>query len=287
MAVVVAVCVLGFWPAAWSQVPIRLPAAAASGYRHSGESACGQELGRAQRRRVPVMVVVGASFTAGVGSGPGRAWAVLLARRLRWDAVVYGVPGAGFVRAGARHRGPVAAEIALVGLRVLNPSLVIVQAGHDDIGVPPGLERRRVERAVALIQAEAPRARIALLTVFTGRRTHRAAAYRTDRTIVRAGRAADRAVIIMDPLTGGWRFPRWRDGLHPTAAGSAWIAGRAAAILRAHGVRPVRAGAGRGAVVCDPALRRLWRRAASSLHTKRTPSSPGFHKPAARCLHGP
>jgi acyl-CoA thioesterase I len=188
-------------------------------------------------RPVPLMVVVGASFTAGVGSGPGRSWAVVLARRLRWDAVIHADPGAGYARAGAGRRGPVAAEVARAGLRALAPSLVIVQAGHDDIGVPPRVERRRVERAVALIRAEAPGARIALLTVFAGR-SPRAAAYRTDEAIVRAARAADRTVIIIDPLAAGWKFQRSRDGLHPTALGSAWIAGRVAAVLREHGVRP-------------------------------------------------
>lgn len=47
-----------------------------------------------------MLAIVGASFTAGVGPGrPGQSWAVLLARLLHWDAVVYGDPGAGYVRA--------------------------------------------------------------------------------------------------------------------------------------------------------------------------------------------
>ena len=220
----------------------------------SGEQACEREIERASGTGVPRLAIVGASFTAGVGSGPGRSWAVLLARHLRWDAVVDGVPGAGYVRAGAGRTespGPVAAEIARAGLRALQPSLVIVQAGHDDIGVPPALERRRVEQAVGVIRAEAPRAKIVLLTVFPGR-SHRGA-YRTDLAIVAAARAADPAVIIIDPLTAGWRYAHVRDGLHPTAAGSAWIAGRVAAVLREHGVRPAPVSAGPGAIICDPA----------------------------------
>jgi lysophospholipase L1-like esterase len=135
---------------------------------------CEQKLERAQRQRhdghsVPALAVIGASFTAGVGPGnPGKSWAVLLARMLRWDAVIYGVPGAGYVRAGAGRQGPVAAEIARLDLRALTPALVIVQAGHDDIGVPLRLEQRRVQQAIALIHAKTPRARIALLTVFAG-----------------------------------------------------------------------------------------------------------------------
>ncbi len=207
---------------------------------------CEHELDRA----TPRLVVVGASFTAGVGSGgPGRSWAVQLARLLHWDAVVYGDPGAGYVHAGAGQQGPVAREIARVGLRALAPALVIVQAGHDDIGAPPRLEQRRVAQAIALIRAEAPRARIALLTVFAGR-SRSPASGRTDRAIVTAARTADRSAIIMDPLAAGWTFRHARDGLHPTAAGSAWIARKVAEILRGQGVRTAPAHA-QGTSICD------------------------------------
>jgi lysophospholipase L1-like esterase len=243
-------------------------------------TACERKLERALRQRqphvgsgVPALAIVGASFTAGVGPGnPGKSWAVVLARLLHWDAVIYGDPGAGYVRAGVGRMGPVAAEIARLDLRALAPALVIVQAGHDDIGVPLRLEQRRVQQAIALIHAEAPRARIALLTVFAARsgtaarrsgtaaarsgaaagRSGRAAAYRTDHAIVTAGRAADRNVIIIDPLAAGWTFPRSHDGLHPTAPGSVWIAGQVAGILREHGVRPAPSQPDKaGAIICD------------------------------------
>ena len=215
-----------------------------AGLSRSGSLAgCEQRLESARRSdRTPVLAVVGASFTAGVGPGyADQSWAVLLARMLHWDAVVYGISGAGYVHAGAGHRGTVARELAQVGLRALAPTLVVVQAGHDDIGAPPGLERRRVEQAVALIKAEAPRARIALVTVFTSR-SGSPAAYRrarsTDHAIVLGGTAEDHRVIIIDPLTAGWKFPRTRGGLHPTARGSEWIARTVAGILRARGVHP-------------------------------------------------
>jgi lysophospholipase L1-like esterase len=231
--------------------------------RGTAPTGCEQRLERAGHG-VPVLVTVGASFTAGVGPGnPGRSWAVLLARMLHWDAVVYGVPGAGYIRAGAGYQGPVAGELARADLRALAPALVIVQAGHDDIGVSPGLERRRVQQAIAMIRAEAPRARIALLTVFTGR-SRSPATYRraraTDRAIVTAGTAADPHAIIMDPLAAGWEFPRTRDGLHPTVKGNEWIARTVAGILRRDGVLAARAGlAPRGRmaapVICDSGIR--------------------------------
>jgi lysophospholipase L1-like esterase len=219
------------------------------GHPAAGPAGCEAAL---ERGGVPRVAIVGASFTAGVGPGdPDRSWAVLLARMEHWDAVVYGDPGAGYVRPGVRHQGPVARELTQVGLPSLRPALVIVQAGHDDIGAPRQLVRRRVAQAIVLIRAEAPQARIALLTVFPGR-SHAARVYQTDQAIVTAARAADHGVIIMDPLTGRWPFPRARDGLHPTAAGDAAIALKVAGILRAYRVLP--APAGRGGLICDTAI---------------------------------
>jgi lysophospholipase L1-like esterase len=237
-------------------------------------AACEQRLQRARQdsgRRLPTVVIVGASITAGVGAGlPDRSWAALLVRRLGWNAVVFGDPGAGYVRPGIHRRGPVARELSEVDLRKLNPALVIVQAGHNDMGVPAALEQERVKQVIAQIRAEAPDAGIALITVFVGR-LHRPAAYQTDRTIVAAAKAADPSAIIMDPLAGKWKYARVRDGLHPTAAGSKWIAGQVSQILQGRGVQPVLAMRGAGVVpggrpknmICDfgiqvpPAVRAL------------------------------
>ena len=141
--------------------------------------------------------------------------------------------------AKARSRGCSPRE----GLAALDPALVIVQAGHDDAGVPPGIERDRVRQAIALIRAELPHALIALLTVFTGRSPSRPAElFQTDAAIIAGALAADPAAIIMDPLAGRWDYQHFDGGLHPTAAGDTWIAGKVAEILRAHGVLPADAG---------------------------------------------
>jgi len=206
---------------------------------------------RGPGRDAPRVAIVGASVTAGVGAGePDRSWAVLLARAEHWDAVVYGDPGAGYVRLGVQHRGPVAAELARIGLPALRPGLVIIQAGHNDIGEPLPLVRSRVAQAIALIRAQAPLARIVLLTVFPGR-SHTARVYQTDQAIVTAARAADPGVIIMDPLTGRWAYSRVHDMLHPTVGGDVQIALKVAGILRAHGVVPAPAGRG---LVCATAI---------------------------------
>jgi lysophospholipase L1-like esterase len=222
------------------------------GLSPSALARCEAGLERNQGRGAPRVAIVGASITAGVGPGnPDSSWAVRLAHMEHWDAVVYGDPGAGYIRRGIMRQGPVAAELARVGLRALRPALVIVQAGHNDIGEPPQLERQRVAQAIALVRAEAPQARIALLTVFPGK-SHAARVYRTDQAIVTAALAADPGVIIMDPLTGRWAFQRVRDRLHPTADGDVQIELKVAEILRQHGVVP--APAGSGGAICDSAV---------------------------------
>jgi lysophospholipase L1-like esterase len=135
----------------------------------------------------------------------------------------------------------------------VHPALVILQFGHDDIGVPAATERRRVAATLAYTRARAPRARIGVITVFTaaGPQPHLAdAAKRTDRAIVTAARAVA-GVVVLDPLTRHWTFQRATpDGLHPSAKGNAQIAARVARDLRAYGVRNAPAADGTP-LICD------------------------------------
>jgi lysophospholipase L1-like esterase len=218
-------------------------------HHHVGVTTCEQEIDRDHNGNL--LVVVGASFTAGVGPGtPDRSWAMVMARSLGWNAVVYGVPGAGYVRPGAGHRGPVTAELTRIDLNALNPSLIIVQAGHDDIGVNPQLETQQVEETITQVHADAPNARIALVTVFPGR-AKPARAWVTDQAIVAGATAADPNVIIMDPLAGNWDYQRGPDGLHPTVAGSDWLAHEIAGLLSGYGVQAVPTSPGVKPVLCD------------------------------------
>ena len=216
-------------------------------------TACEQRIEHASAR-VPAMAIVGASYTAGVGpDNPALSWAADLARNLRWDAVIDGVPGAGYVRTGTDGLGPMTRLLSAEQLPGLSPALVIVQAGYDDGLVPAGLERQQVLRTIELIRAEAPHARIGLVTVFTSpARPIPARFYRTDAAIVAAARAADPNAIIMDPLTGQWKYQHADGRLHPTAAGDAWIAGKVGAILHAHGIASGPATAAADApITCD------------------------------------
>jgi hypothetical protein len=204
--------------------------------------------------RAPVAAIVGASFTAGVGPGnPVQSWAVRLAQELRWNAVVYGVSGAGYAHGGPDGTRSMASLLEAEDLGHLNPELVIVQAGHDDEGVPAAVEASRVRAVISQIRTAAPHARIALLTTFSTTAEGTPALRATDQAIVTAAGAADPGAVIMDPLAGRWRFGHAHGGLHPTAAGDLWIARRVAAILAANGVSAAQAD-DPSPTICDTAV---------------------------------
>jgi hypothetical protein len=104
-------------------------------------------------RQAPTAAIVGASYTAGVGPGnPEQSWAVQLGPELRWNAVVYGVSGAGFARSGPGAAGSMSSLLEAEDLPRLKPALVIVQAGPPTTSAPPrrtALPRRSATRLSA------------------------------------------------------------------------------------------------------------------------------------------
>jgi lysophospholipase L1-like esterase len=216
-------------------------------------SACEQRL-ETSGGRLPSLAIVGASYTAGVGpDNASLSWAADLARNLRWDAVIYGDPGAGYTRTGDGALGPMSTLLSAERLPSLNPSLVILQAGYDDGRVPPAVERQQVIRTIEQIQEQAPDAQIGLVTVFTPPGLVPTRFYRTDDTIIAAARSVDPNAIIMDPLAGHWVYQHADHGrgLHPTAAGDAWIAQKVGSMLHSHGIDPRPRTAGVAPVTCD------------------------------------
>jgi lysophospholipase L1-like esterase len=181
----------------------------------------------------PLLVAAGASFTYGVGATSSTdTWPCLLGKILGWRVVVEGVPGAGYVRRGIGDGGPLGREVARLHLRRLHPALVILQAGHNDVGVSRSLLRRRVTSVVETVRREDHLARIALVTVFAAW-PPTPADLATDRTIIDTARRIDPSAIVMDPLGGHWHFATIADHLHPTDAGHLWIACRIARRLLA------------------------------------------------------
>ncbi len=172
------------------------------------------------------IVVLGASISAGTGSSAEQAWPTIVGRCLGEPVMVGAVPGAGYLSTGRGARGPVG----------LDPSMVVLQAGHNDVGTPAPQLRAAVTTAVGTAGREAPRARLVLITVFAHVGAPTAESRATDATIVEAARRADPRVVVLDPLTEGWSFPRVADGLHPTAVGQRVVAGHVLAGLARAGV---------------------------------------------------
>jgi acyl-CoA thioesterase-1 len=197
------------------------------------------------------VVTLGASFTAGVGADrPAQGWAVRLAELIGWRALTIGVPGAGYAAPGIGRLGPLTRDVTRARLSAGHPSLVIVQAGHNDLRIPTAQEAARVSRLVRVLRVDAPGARLAFVTVFSRRGAARPVLkreLRTDSAIVSAIRKADARAIVIDPLHDHWRFPRDDGGmgLHPSSRGHLVIAERVARALVRAGVVARAAGAAR------------------------------------------
>jgi acyl-CoA thioesterase I len=230
MAVGVAAVVVVTGSAAGAAVTLSTPSSA------SQPAASTRTAGPHAPAKRPLLAVVGASFSAGVGAGrPDQAWPQDLARIMHWRLALSADPGAGYVNAGAGHRGPFAKLAAQLHLARIDPNTIIIQGGHDDIGRPLPLIRTQVESLIATVRRECPQSRLAVLTVFP-RGNPNQATVATDQAIVAAARHADPAVIVFDPITSHWQFPRIGDHLHPTPAGHEWIAHKLADGLHADGV---------------------------------------------------
>ena len=183
----------------------------------------------------PVLLVIGASFAAGVGVdlNPQLAWPGILAQRINYRAVVAADPGAGFVNPGDGGLGPFSFLLAQVNVAALKPALVIIQGGHNDAGVNAADESQAVASLFQTIRQEAPQARIGLLGFFDTSRIGPApqGILNTDAAIVSAARSVVPDLFVFDPLVSHWVFPRIRDHLHPTPAGHQKIAGYVAGDL--------------------------------------------------------
>jgi lysophospholipase L1-like esterase len=181
----------------------------------------------------PLLAVVGASFSAGVGArNPRDGWPYLLARLGGWRVLVSADSGAGFLNAGAGQRGPLSRLAARIDFARLQPALVIVQGGFNDIGAPVDQITRRVNELINNLHRVDPTARLVILSTFSPNRGATRAGLATNRAIIRAAQAAEPPIVIIDPVAEHWSFPRTVDGFHPSPAGHRWIANRIAADLR-------------------------------------------------------
>ncbi len=191
---------------------------------------------RSEAGKKPLVAVVGASITAGTGATtPTLAWPYVLAAKMGWNVAVRGVPGAGYVHSN-RLGGPLIRELQGLPALEMDPSVVILQAGHDDSNEPTAKLASAVAATVRLAEWEAPGAKVVLVTVFPGRANPTPAQIRTNKTIISTALRTDPHAIMLNPMAQHWHYRTIKDHLHPTDAGDRWIASRIQIDLAAHGI---------------------------------------------------
>lgn len=180
----------------------------------------------------PVLLVMGDSYTAGVGADQqDQGWAYLVARQLGYPTNIDGVSGTGFAWGGGgqdelageyeNRLRETAANPAFV------PNVLALQGGQNDSQVPNAEE---VTAATAQTIEAARRFWPGVQVVVLGPSAPQPLAeeLRGVNTAVRAGAAAAGAPYI-DAVEAGWfttaNSPGFdADGAHPNSAGHAYIA---------------------------------------------------------------
>jgi lysophospholipase L1-like esterase len=181
----------------------------------------------------PVLLILGDSYTAGVGADrPDQGWAYLVAGELGYPTNIDGVPGTGFAwGGGARDEldGEYEARLRKIAANpAFVPNVLILQGGQNDALVPNPDE---VETATAQTIEAARRFWPGVQVVVLGPSAPQPVAeeLRAANTAVRAGAAAAGAPYI-DAAEAGWftsaNSPEFNanDGAHVNTAGHAYIA---------------------------------------------------------------
>ncbi|SEG85904.1 Lysophospholipase L1 [Thermomonospora echinospora] len=196
------------------------------------------------RPHVPVVFMLGDSYTAGITSvPPEQTYAGETARRLGWQVVIAGYAGTGFVSRGRIGKDFAALYEAQLAWRPA-PDMVVVSGGHNDVYYPYRVGPA-ANRLLTTIKSRWPKTHVVLVGPLWGGDPP-PQALRVRDTL--RGTAATLQVPFIDPLaerwitgnihrrTGNARRFILRDGTHPTAAGNRHIAERLVAGLRARGL---------------------------------------------------
>ncbi|MCQ6271149.1 SGNH/GDSL hydrolase family protein [Pseudarthrobacter sp. R1] len=180
----------------------------------------------------PVLLVMGDSYTAGVGADqPDQGWAYLVAGQLGYPTNIDGVSGTGFAWGGGGQDElageyevrlqEIAADPAFV------PNVLILQGGQNDSRIP-NLEEVTAATAQTIEAARRFWPGVQVVVLGPSAPQPLAEELRGVNSAVRAGAAAAGAPFI-DATEAGWfttaNSPGFdADGAHPNSAGHAYIA---------------------------------------------------------------
>lgn len=183
---------------------------------------------------VPVMMVVGDSFTVGSGPVPQwRAYACQAARLLGWQPVVAGAGGTGFLNRGRAGRTFQQSYEDELSWRPA-PDVLVVSGGHNDQRWTTGQLGRAATTLVRDAREHWPATRIVVVgPIWLGKVPLKALRVRDTLAVV----AREEGVEFLDPLRSRWAggdpsgvvLP---DGVHPTRAGHLMLARWLASALR-------------------------------------------------------
>lgn len=185
-------------------------------------------------RESPVALIVGDSYTAGVGaSEPRNSWASIVTRALKWDATVLAAPGGGYSLPGVNGES-ILGMLESADLRALRPDVVVIQSGYNDTSAQDADVRAAINDVRGILTEELPGVPVVVVGQFwPGEPTPSSEA--RARTIQAAWSGRD-GTLVLDPIEGGWSSFNTTDDRHPDDAGHALIAKNIVAAMRAEGL---------------------------------------------------
>jgi lysophospholipase L1-like esterase len=199
----------------------------------------------AKTTRAPVVMVLGDSYTAGIGAmPPEKSYAAEAARQLGWQIIIGGYRGTGFVAPG--HIGKTFTRLYDEELAWRPaPDLVVVSGGHNDSSKAPALVGNAAWQLLTKIKQRWPGTPVVLMGPMWGGDPPPAALSIRDTLRSAAGSVQ---VPFIDPLQEQWitgnvklgsgNAPQYirRDGVHPNEAGSRYLGTRFVSALRQLGL---------------------------------------------------
>jgi lysophospholipase L1-like esterase len=199
----------------------------------------------AARATAPVVMILGDSYTAGLPDvAPEQTFAADAARRLRWQAVIAGHYGSGFVTPGRAHKTFAALFAEQLAWRPA-PDMIVVSGGHNDWPHPYEQVRNAARQLLTEINTRWPASRLVLMGPLWGSDPPAKALQVRDAL---EEVAEELRVPFIDPLAEQWitgdihsgigNAPEYirHDGTHPNAVGNRYFADRFIADLRKLGL---------------------------------------------------
>ncbi|CAM3906321.1 SGNH/GDSL hydrolase family protein [Tsukamurella ocularis] len=169
------------------------------------------------------IVVIGASISTGYEVEGVVAYPRMISAIAGRSVYLSARSGAGY------NDGAIAGLTRAANLPERDPALVVVQAGSNDVGASTTAIDSQVRQVITTVRSQAPKARVALITVFPTVHGSGPNARATEAAIVGAARAVDPSISVISPLSEGWVYGTSSDG-HPDAAAHQKLAERVAAL---------------------------------------------------------